>query len=60
MASFAGPTGGGYLKTAGHSAIWSAKSTLLTRARAEPSEMARAILERGPARDAIDRPALDT
>ena len=32
MASFVGPTGAGYVSTAGHSAIWSAASTLIAEA----------------------------
>lgn len=46
MASFAGPTGGGFVTTAGHSAIWSAESTLIARAGNEPSQITRAVLLR--------------
>lgn len=45
MASFAGPTGEGYLTTAGHSAIWSADSTLVAQADHQPSQIARATLK---------------
>jgi predicted amidohydrolase len=48
MASFAGPTGEGFLTTAGHSAIWSAESTLIDQAGNEPSQIARAVLKRKP------------
>lgn len=44
FASFAGPTGGGYDRTAGVSSIWSADGTPLARAGAEPGELARATL----------------
>lgn len=40
MASFAGPTGGGYRRTAGHSAIWSAKGERLCAAGTEPDGIA--------------------
>lgn len=45
MASFAGPTGGGFTRTAGRSAIWSADGTVLAEADARPGGMARATLE---------------
>lgn len=48
MASFAGPTGGGYLHTAGHSAIWSATSTLVAEAGAGPDQIAHATIGRTP------------
>lgn len=44
MASFAGPTGGGYRRTAGHSAIWSADGRRLCVAGAEPDDIAVARL----------------
>jgi predicted amidohydrolase len=46
MASFAGPTGGGFLTTAGHSAIWSAESTLIARAGNAPGQITRATHRR--------------
>lgn len=52
MASFAGPTGAGYLTTAGHSAIWSAKSTLIAQADYAPFQIARAVLRRKPIQEA--------
>ncbi|WP_123025064.1 carbon-nitrogen hydrolase family protein [Mycolicibacterium stellerae] len=55
MASFAGPTGAGYVTTAGHSAIWSAESSLIARAGLEPSQIARAILKRKPAQEVPDQ-----
>ncbi len=36
FASFAGPTGGGFLQTAGHSAIYSREGSILARAGPEP------------------------
>ncbi|MHA3024301.1 carbon-nitrogen hydrolase family protein [Mycobacterium sp. BMJ-28] len=60
MASFAGPTGGGFVTTAGHSAIWSATSTLIARAGSGPSQIARAVLRRGPSPDATSGLTLDT
>jgi len=60
MASFAGPTGEGFLTTAGHSAIWSATSTLIARAGSGPSQIARAVLRRGPSPDATSGLTLDT
>ncbi|BBY61586.1 hypothetical protein MSAR_47220 [Mycolicibacterium sarraceniae] len=48
MASFAGSTGEGFLTTAGHSAIWSATSTLIARAGNGPAEIASATLPRVP------------
>ncbi len=60
MASFAGPTGAGYLTTAGHSAIWSAKSTLIAEADHQPSEIARATLRREPAQAAAAHRTLDS
>jgi predicted amidohydrolase len=44
FASQAGPTGGGYVSTAGNSAIYSADGTALARAGAEPGELARFTL----------------
>jgi len=40
LASFAGPTGGGYDRTAGCSAIWAPDGTQLARAGREPGEIA--------------------
>jgi predicted amidohydrolase len=45
FASFAGPTGGGYARTAGSSAIWSCTGEVLARAGTGPGELARATLE---------------
>jgi predicted amidohydrolase len=42
-AAFAGPTGGGFDRTSGHSGIWSADGELLAEASAEPDETARAV-----------------
>jgi predicted amidohydrolase len=44
FASFAGPTGGGYERTAGASSIWSPGGVALARAGAEPGELACATL----------------
>jgi predicted amidohydrolase len=44
MASFAGPTGEGYARTAGRSAIWSPGGEAVALAGAEPGEVARATL----------------
>ena len=44
FASFAGPTGGGYDRTAGGSAIWSATGEALARAGDAPGEVVRATL----------------
>lgn len=41
FASFAGPTGGGYDRTAGASAIWSPAGSVLARAGSETGDMAR-------------------
>jgi predicted amidohydrolase len=60
MASFAGPTGEGYLTTAGHSAIWSAKSTMIAQADHQPSQFARTTLKHAPARAAPTRNTLDS
>jgi predicted amidohydrolase len=60
MASFARPTGGGFLITAGHSAIWSAESTLIAEAGHEPAQTARAVLKRKPVREAATPPTLDS
>jgi predicted amidohydrolase len=46
FAGFAGPTGGGYDATAGHSTIWAADGSVLARAGAGPGELARARLAR--------------
>jgi predicted amidohydrolase len=44
FASFAGPTGGGYDRTAGTSTIWSPSGSVLARAGTEPGDLARATL----------------
>ena len=44
FASFAGPTGGGYERTAGVSTIWARDGTPLARAGSEPGGVARATL----------------
>ncbi|WP_327026076.1 carbon-nitrogen hydrolase family protein [Micromonospora sp. NBC_01739] len=44
VASFAGPTGGGYRETAGRSAVWAPDGTVLARAGGDPGEYALAIL----------------
>jgi predicted amidohydrolase len=44
FASFAGPTGGGYSRTAGSSAIWSSTGAALARAGTLPGELAKATL----------------
>lgn len=44
FASFAGATGGGYDRTAGSSAIWSPRGTVLARAGVAAGELARAAL----------------
>jgi predicted amidohydrolase len=44
FASFAGPTGGGFDHTAGVSSIWTTHGTAITRAGAQPGELARATL----------------
>lgn len=44
VASFAGPTGGGYSRTAGHSGIWSPNGRAVTRAGPEPGAIALAKL----------------
>lgn len=46
MASFAGATGGGYFTTAGHSAIWSANSSVMAEANTQPDQIARAKINR--------------
>jgi predicted amidohydrolase len=45
FASFAGPTGGDYAKTAGVSSLWSADGSPLARAGTEPGEFARLTLD---------------
>jgi predicted amidohydrolase len=45
FASFAGPTGGGYTRTAGSSAIWSCTGDALVRAGTLAGELARATLD---------------
>jgi predicted amidohydrolase len=44
FASFAGPTGGGYVRTAGHSGIWSPDGDVVARAGPEIGAVARATL----------------
>ena len=44
MASFAGPTGGGFDNTAGRSAIWTPEGVAIARAGPEPGDIARATL----------------
>jgi predicted amidohydrolase len=44
LASFAGPTGGGYERTAGVSSIWASDGAPIARAGTEPGELARATL----------------
>ena len=44
FASFAGPTGGGYTRTAGSSAIWSPTGEALARAGTRAGEFAKATL----------------
>lgn len=44
FASFAGPAGGGYDETSGHSTIWSPDGRVLARARTSPGDVAVAEL----------------
>lgn len=44
VASFAGPTGGGFDDTAGRSSIWSPEGVAIARAGPEPGDIARAML----------------
>jgi predicted amidohydrolase len=44
VASFAGPTGGGFARTAGRSAIWTPDGVAVSQAGPEPGEIARATL----------------
>ncbi|TCC00681.1 carbon-nitrogen hydrolase family protein [Micromonospora zingiberis] len=44
VASFAGPTGGGYTETAGRSAVWAPDGSVLARAGADPGEYVRVTL----------------
>lgn len=44
VASFAGPTGGGYEHTAGRSAIWAPGGALIAQAGPQPGDIARAVL----------------
>ncbi|MEW2474900.1 carbon-nitrogen hydrolase family protein [Micromonospora gifhornensis] len=44
VASFAGPTGGGFHETAGRSAIWAPDGSVLARAGSDPGEYAPATL----------------
>jgi predicted amidohydrolase len=48
MASFAGSTGGGFTRAAGHSAIWSPDGVPIARAGPDTRAFARAILTRTP------------
>ena len=43
-ASFAGPTGGGFDKTAGGSGIWAPGGEVVARADAHPDEVVKAVL----------------
>jgi predicted amidohydrolase len=45
FASFAGPTGSGYQRTAGSSAIWSPAADVLAQAGTMPGDLARATLK---------------
>ena len=47
VASFAGPTGGGFDRTAGRSAIWGPDGTKIAEADREPGTLVRADLSRG-------------
>jgi predicted amidohydrolase len=49
-AAFAGPTGGGFYRTSGRSAIWSADGELIAEASAAPGDIARAVFTSAPAR----------
>ena len=44
LASFAGPTGGGYVHTAGRSGIWSSDGLVMAQAGPEPGAVARTTL----------------
>ena len=44
VASFAGPTGGGYAQTAGRSAIWAPDGTLMSGTTMEAGQVSRARL----------------
>jgi predicted amidohydrolase len=44
VASFAGPTGGGFARTAGRSAIWTPDGVAVSKAGPEPGEIVRATL----------------
>jgi predicted amidohydrolase len=44
VASFAGPTGGGFARTAGRSGIWTRDGVAIARAGPEPGAIARATL----------------
>ena len=44
FASFAGPTGGGYVRTAGNSGIWDAEGAVIAQVGPEPGSIARATL----------------
>lgn len=48
FASFAGPTGGGFDRTAGRSGIWTPQGSVAARAGRTPGEMARATLVQEP------------
>ena len=50
FASFAGPTGGGFTRTAGASTIWSPSGVVLARADTEPGSVARATVRHPNAR----------
>ena len=44
ISSFAGPTGSGYVATAGRSGIWAPNGSVAARAGRAPGEIARATL----------------
>ncbi|RBM11694.1 carbon-nitrogen hydrolase family protein [Streptomyces sp. PT12] len=56
IASFAGPTGGGYAETAGRSAVFDATGAVLAEAGPEPNAFATARLTAGPAPRLRPRP----
>ncbi|MCP9271563.1 carbon-nitrogen hydrolase family protein [Mycolicibacterium arenosum] len=53
MASFAGPTGGGFVRTAGRSAIWSADAEVLVEADDRPGDFVCATLRRSSGAEAV-------
>ncbi|WP_200835499.1 hypothetical protein [Parafrankia sp. BMG5.11] len=48
MTSFAGPTGGGFARTAGRSAIWAPDGTLRAHAGPRPGRLARTTHQEQP------------